>query len=249
MHAAVRLFSGILLLCWAVSSRAQLAVNPGQLNFPIMAVGATAGPLFVTLSNTGTTTLTVVSLTAATGVYARAGGSCGMVPFALTSQASCTLGYTFTPNSVDTFYQLLRATPNAGDFVDFGLAGEGALGRLVVDRNLDFFQPIPVGTISQEKIASLMNEGAAPVRVTAIAPFIVPPVVSFVRTGGNCPEPPFTINPFLGCQIRYVFAPVVVGEVQLDMQFHNNAGSAETMTLRGVGTPGELVFANGFEGN
>lgn len=249
MLVAVRLFLGILLLCGAVSARAQLAVNPGQLNFQIVAVGATSGPLFVTLSNTASTTLTVVSLTAASGVYARAGGSCGAVPFALAAQASCTLGYTFTPDNVDTFYQLLRATPNAGDFVDFGLAGEGARGRLVVDRTMDFFQPIPVGTISQEKIASLHNEGAAPVQVIAIAPLIVPPFVSFVRTGGNCGEPPFTINAFMGCQILYVFAPVVVGEVQLDMEFYNDAGSAETMTLRGVGTPNDIVFANGFEGN
>ena len=249
MLVAVRLFLGILLLCGAVSARAQLAVNPGQLNFQIVAVGATSGPLFVTLSNTASTTLTVVSLTAASGVYARAGGSCDTEPFALAAQASCTLGYTFTPDSVDTFYQLLRATPNAGDFVDFGLAGEGARGRLVVDRTMDFFEPIPVGTISQEKIASLHNEGAAPVQVIAIAPLIVPPFVSFVRTGGNCGEPPFTINAFMGCQILYVFAPVVVGEVQLDMEFYNDAGSAETMTLRGVGTPNDIVFANGFEGN
>jgi len=249
MHAAVRLFSGILLLCSAVSAQAQLEANPGQQNFPITAVGATAGPLFVTLSNTGATTLTVVSLTVASGVYARAGGSCGTVPFTLAAQASCTLGYTFTPYSVDTFYQLLRATPDAGDFIDFGLAGEGARGRLVVDRTMDFFQPIPVGTISQAKIASLSNEGAAPLQVTAIAPFIVPPFVSFMRTGGNCPEPPFTINAFMGCQIVYVFAPIVVGEVQLDMLFHNNGGSAETMTLRGIGTPNDILFANGFEGN
>jgi hypothetical protein len=214
-----------------------------------MAVGATAGPLFVTLSNTGATTLTVVSLTTASGVYARVGGSCGTVPFALAAQASCTLGYTFTPNNIGTVYQMLRATPNVGAYADFTLAGEGARGRLVVDSSMDFFEPIPVGTISQEKTANLSNEGAAPLQVTAIAPFIVPPVVSFVRTGGNCGEPPFTINAFMGCQILYVFAPVVVGEVQLDMQFHNDAGSPESMTLHGVGTPSDIIFANGFEGN
>ncbi len=227
-----------------------LRAEPSQLIFPVQAIGQVTGPRDMTLRNTGNTSLTVVTLTPASGVYARVGGTCGAVPITIAGQASCTLSYTFTPVGIGAVYQTLRATPSVGAFDEFTLAGEAASGRLRVQpSNMDFFQPIPVGTISEEKIATLSNEGAAQLQVLSIAPAVAPPVVSFVRTGGNCPEPPFTINAFGSCQILYRFVPVVIGEVQLDMRFHNTASSPESMNLRGVGLPGDPVFAYGFEGN
>jgi hypothetical protein len=230
-----------------------LRFNPTQLSYPTQASGATAGPLFATLSNTSPTTLTVASLTTASGVYARAGGSCGKVPFTLASQASCTLGYTFTPvwfpGQPTSFQQHIRATPTVGLQAELSLYGEAGRGSLRVDSSLHWIAPIPIGTVSAEKIASLTNVGTAPLVVTAIGPFIVPPVASFVRTPNSCPEPPFTINANWGCNVSYVFTPVFAGEVQLDINFHNNVGSPESLRLRGTGLPGNPVFANGFEGN
>ncbi len=231
-----------------------LRFNPTELRYPTQAVGVTAGPLFATLSNTGPTALAVASLTTASGVYARAGGSCGNVPFSLASQASCTLGYTFTPDffapgQVNTYEQTIRATPTVGLHEDLSLYGEAGRGSLRVDTSMDWITPIPIGTVSSEKTASLRNVGSAPLVVTSIVPVAPPPVASFVRTPNSCPEPPFTLNTITGCGISYVFTPVFVGEVQLDIRFHNNVGSPESMRLRGVGLPGDPVFANGFEGN
>lgn len=224
-----------------------LATNPGQLVFPLQALGATAGPLHVTLGNISNVDVTVVSLTPASGAYARAGGSCGAVPFAVAAQSSCTLGYTFTPVDIGMAYQTITATPAVGESVAFGLAGEGDVGRLLVEpRTIHFLPPIAVGEISQESFAVLENSGRVPMDVTAIVPSDVPSVLSFLRTGGTCPEPPFTMLASSSCTVGYTFAPAAVGVVELDMQFHNTTASPEIVTLRGEGLQGD-IFADGFD--
>ena len=225
-----------------------LQTNPGQLTFPLQTVGATVGPLDVTLSNTSAASLTVVSLTPATGVYARVGGSCGTVPFTLASQASCTLSYTFSPDSIGTVYQDLRVTPDVGAFVDFTLAGESDIGFLTVQpRTIRFMPAVPVGEISQEKFATLKNTGRVPMQVLGIEPFLPPPVVSFVRTGGSCSTPPFTLFAFTSCTVAYTFAPIAAGEVTMDVDIANSVGSAQTVTLSGLGLPEISIFADGFD--
>jgi hypothetical protein len=224
-------------------------VSGPSLFFGLHAVGDTAGPLFISLSNTSASSLTVVSLTTASAPYARVAGTCGTVPFTLASQASCTLGYTFTPSSIGEVRRDLTATPNVGAADTFSLTGEGAVGSLRLDPifTLRFMPPIPVGAMSEPEFVTLRNVGPVRMRVTAIAPFQVPPVQSFFRTGGTCDEPPFFLNSFASCTVGYTFMPAVVGETQLDMRFQHNVGSAESVTLSGEGLPGNEVFANGFE--
>lgn len=251
MAHAIRLFLGSLLLCCLGNARATLVADPGQLMFPLQAVGTTAGPLFVTLKNVAGAAVTVVSLTPASGEYARAGGTCGTVPFNIAAQGNCTLGYTYTPFGVGTVYQTLTATPSVGEPVNFGLAGEGDRGRLIVEpRTIDFRPAIPVGAISEERFATLQNIGRVPLEVLAIGPSVPPPIASFVRTGGTCPTPPFSLSTSGACTVGFTFVPATVGQVQLDMLFQNNASSAETVTLLGEGRPGDDdIFGDGFDGN
>lgn len=225
-----------------------LRTHPGQLMFDTRAIGRTDGPRYLTLSNTGPTSLTVTALTPASGVYARAGGSCGDVPFTLASQASCTLGYTFTPNTVNVFYQTLRATPDAGTAVDFGLAGEGAQGRLLVEPgSVHFLNPVRIGDTSDEVQVYLRNIGEAEMMVTAIQTEQNSAIESFVRTGGTCPAPPFELGLPGACTLLYVFAPVEAGKLEMTVNFQNSVSSAETLRLYGVGLPGDDVFADGFD--
>lgn len=240
--------SAILL---AASARAALDAYPNQLVF-LDPVGTTSEPKYVELTNTGDATLTVVAVTPASGRFANAGGSCGTVPFTLAAQASCTLGYTSRPQAVGTIYQYLRATTADGSYEDFTLAGEGDLADLEVDPptgQVRFMPPLPVGTISEEYFVTLHNSGRVRLQVLSIAPAVVPPVFAFVRTGGGCPEPPFTINAFFSCTVGYTFTPVAVGEAQLTVNFHNTAGSPESVTFSGLGLPEVPIFASGFEGS
>lgn len=225
-----------------------LRTQPGQLMFSTLRVGATDGPRHLTLSNTGPTTLSVTGITPASGVYARAGGSCGELPFTLASQASCTLGYTFTPNAVGMFYQTLTATPDAGAAIDFGLAGEGAIGRLQVHPgSLHFMQPVRIGDVSEEQQVHLSNIGRAELTVTSIQPFPPRADPPFVQTGGSCPPPPFDLPSSGACSVAFVFAPAEVGELEMTVDFWNSVASPESVRFAGVGLPGYDIFADGFD--
>jgi len=251
MHPIIRLVTGLLLLSGAASALAALDANPNLLMF-LDPVGSTSAPAYVELTNTGNAPLTVVAVTPATGRFANAGGSCGTVPFTLAAQARCTLGYTSSPQAVGTIYQYLRATAADGTYEDFTLAGEGDLADLELDPltgQLRFMPAIPVGTISEERLVTLYNRGRVRLQVLSIAPSVVPPVIAFMRTGGGCPEPPFTINAFFSCTVAYTFTPVAVGEAQMTVNFHNTAGSPESVTFSGLGLPEVPIFASGFEGN
>lgn len=238
-----------MLICPAFALAA-LDASPNQLRF-LDAVGTTSAPQYVQLTNTGNATVTVVQVTPASGRFANAGGTCGAAPFALAAQASCTLGYTSSPQAVQTIYQYLRATAADGQYEDFTLAGEGDLADLELDPltgQIYFMPPIPVGTSSGEHFFTLTNDGRVPLQVLSVVPAVVPPVTAFVRTGGGCPEPPFTINAFFSCTVGYTFTPVAIGEAQLDLRIHNSAGSPESMRLTGLGLV-DTLFAHGFEAN
>ncbi|MEO7326821.1 MAG: choice-of-anchor D domain-containing protein [Dokdonella sp.] len=243
----IRLLSGLLLLCSAASARAALDPSPWQLDFQEHALFTTSAPMATTLSNTGNQSLTVVDVSPATGVYARAGGSCGAVPFTIAAQASCTIEHTFTPDALAVFYQTITTTLASGDHVAFGLAGEGAQGHLTIDPlfGLDW-SSTPVGAIGVEKIAILANDGPVPMQITEIVTSSVPAVSAFVRTGGNCPEPPINFGDGGSCTLAYTFVPAQVGESTTDLDFRGG-GSAYSLSLSGEGSPEIPLFEDGFE--
>lgn len=87
---------------WSLRGEAVLAKTtpaPGAVDFGSVAVGASAGAQTVTLSNLTGATATVAAIAAPPAPFQRSGGSCGAVPFQLAPGASCTLDYTFQPQS------------------------------------------------------------------------------------------------------------------------------------------------------
>lgn len=247
LQPVIRLLTGMLLLCWVASASADLVPSPGQLSFPDQTVFTTSPPMATTLGNTGNQSLTVVSVTPASGVYARAGGSCGATPFTIVAQASCTLEHTFTPTSINSFYQTLTVTLDGGVDVNFGLAGDGNVGHLDVSPTSLDWLPTPVGTFSAEKTVSLQNDRPVPLEITAIDTSSVPAVSAFVRTGGNCPPPPIQFSGYQGCLISYTFVPAQVGESTMDVNFHSSAGGGYSLYLRGEGSPEIPIFEDGFD--
>jgi hypothetical protein len=72
------------------------SVSGGPLNFGNVIVGTTSGSQTLTLSNTGTASVTGIGLTF-TGPFSRSGGSCGTT---LTAGANCTINVVFQPTVV-----------------------------------------------------------------------------------------------------------------------------------------------------
>ncbi|MCU0754302.1 MAG: choice-of-anchor D domain-containing protein [Xanthomonadales bacterium] len=101
-------------------------VLPAAVNFPAQPVGTTSAPLTATLSNSGTDTLEVTALGAASAPFARTGGSCGEVPFTLIAGANCTLTYTFSPTAPGAANQSISVTANVPGSGSFTLSGTAA---------------------------------------------------------------------------------------------------------------------------
>lgn len=104
---------------------ADIGVSPTSLSFGNVPVGSTSAAQFVTFSNTGGGAGSVDSLLF-TGGFARLGGTCGAVPFALNAGQSCTVGIAFTAASTGAVNGTLTA--NAGATVlTVTLSASGAL--------------------------------------------------------------------------------------------------------------------------
>lgn len=241
----------LLLLLGTTDANAVLDARPRELDFESQALHTTSAPEATTLRNTGNQAVTVVgiaTLLPPLGVFARTGGTCGEVPFTLAPQATCTIEHTFTPGSIFTYYETIRLTLAGGQLFDFGLRGEGDLGRLVISpESLSFF-PTPVGAVGQELTAKLQNVRSVPMQVTEFRSTSVPAVSAFVRTGGSCPTPPFEFYAYWSCTLAYTFYPAEAGQSTMNMDIVTSGGSGNfPMSFSGDGVEISL-FYDGFEG-
>lgn len=251
MHRAAGLVLGALLLGGAAGARADLVPSPLQYDFGLYAVGLTSGPGATTLTNTGNQAVTVASVTLVTpptGVFASAGGSCGAAPFTLAAQASCTLLHTFSPSRTDWFYETHRLTLSGGNFVDFGLRGEGEAAHLAISPLHLYFPDTRVGTTSAPVTTTVMNDRWVPIEIVGYSSDNVPAASAFVRSGGTCPTPPFLLVSNQACTLSYTFSPTQVGESQIYLTIHGAGGSGYfPFGLNGAGLPETALFADGFE--
>jgi hypothetical protein len=251
MRCSIRLLLGMLLSSGAVSVQAQLVASPWELDFDVEAIQTTSAPKATTLRNTGNASVTVVAMATflpPTGVFARAGGTCGEVPFTLAPQATCTIQHTFTPRSIYTYFETIRMTLAQGAPVDFGLRGEGDVGRLVITPMTLHFFPTPVGSVGQELTADLHNDRQAPFQILEFRSTSVPATSAFVRTGGTCPTPPFQFYAYSSCTLTYTFFPAQEGQSTMNMDIRTSGTSGNfPLWLSGDGLPEISLFGDGFE--
>ena len=244
LKPVIRLLTA-MLLCSAASASAELVPSPLPVDFGYQRLGFASPPMATTLRNTGNESVTVTAVSNATGIYARVGGTCGAPPFTIAAQSSCTIEHTFTPDFEEAFYQTYYLTLAGGDSVGFSLRGEGALGLLRVrPSDLQWFF-IPVGTIGEEKLAYLENDGRVPLTVTEIRTSSVPAASAFVQTGGNCPTPPFEL--VLQCAMFYTFVPAQVGQSTMELDFDAGRAGTRSLSLSGVALEEIPLFKNGFD--
>jgi|SRR5450432_2675581 hypothetical protein len=89
-----------------------VTLAPPTLTFPSQVVGTTSDPAqTVTLTNSGTVTLNIMSI-AASANYAADSTACGAT---LAAGANCVISVTFTPTSVGTLTGTITVTDNASN--------------------------------------------------------------------------------------------------------------------------------------
>lgn len=108
------------------------------------------------------------------------------------------------------------------------------------------FGVVDVGSVSASRLVTLSNTGTATLNIasigTAPAPFLDAP-------GGTCGPTPFGLAPGAQCELRYAFAPLVVGAAAGNVAITSNAPtSPDTLVLSGVGgAPVPLIAPAGID--
>jgi hypothetical protein len=166
-------------------------VNPATLTFATRATATTSAAQTVTLSNSGNAALAIASI-AATGDFARSGGTCPTAAGTLAAGASCTVGVTFRPTAVGARTGTLRVTDNsantAGSTQDVTLNGTGrapAPGIGVTPSPVAFGNnSLLLGGAGVTRTITVTSNGELPVAIGAVT-ITGPNAGNFTLTGTN----------------------------------------------------------------
>jgi len=211
-------------------------LSPTSVAFGDWAVGLTSTVDKVTLTNVGTTALTISSI-AVTGTEAgdfpQTATTCGA---SLAAAASCTVSVTFKPSTTGARSANLTFTDGAsGSPQQVPLSGTGTTAE-ITPRSVSF-GTLALGLTSAAKTVTLKNVGTSAITITSIA-------VTGAEAG-DFPETATTCGASLGaaasCTVSVTFKPSTTGARSATLTFTDSAsGSPQKLTLSGVGTTAEL---------
>lgn len=219
--------------------QADLTLSANQVNFPNTTINTTSTEQLITISNNGVIDLNISNITAANPPFIQSGGNCPALPIVLAVNASCTLGYQFSPSATGPFNQTLSLTSNAVTSPDsFDLIGEGIEpGLQLSDVALDF-QAVNINSSSASLSLTLTNTGAADLQVSSITAAAAP----FVLSGGDCGTAPLTLSANQSCNLTYLFQPISSGNFNQTINVQSNAAtSPDSFALLGVGLDVVLI--------
>ncbi|MGA8038427.1 MAG: choice-of-anchor L domain-containing protein [Candidatus Acidiferrales bacterium] len=207
-----------------------LTVAPTSLSFGSQVVNTTSPPQTITVTNTGTSSVTVSAVTAPAG-FAQT-NDCAT----LTTNASCTVNVTFKPTSATVFSGNVSITDTAtGSPQTVVVSGTGttATGTITVSpSSLTFTQVI--GTTSPAQTVTITNTGTTSVAVSNVS---VP--ATFAQTN-NCT----TVAASATCTINVTFTPTSTEPVNGSLMITDTAtGSPHKVALTGTGVNSPIVIS------
>jgi hypothetical protein len=206
-------------------------LSPTPLGFGTLAVGLTSAVEKVTLTNVGTTALTISGI-AVTGAEAadfpETATTCGS---SLAAAASCTVSLTFKPSTTGARAANLTVTDNAsGSPQQVPLSGTGTTAELTPTRLS--FGSVKVGTTSAAKTLTLKNVGTTAITITSIT-IAGTAAGDFAQTNG-CGK---SLAASASCTISVTFKPTTTGTRSATLKVTDNAaGSPQTVSLSGTGS-------------
>lgn len=198
-----------------------LDLNPTSLDFGDQLVGGTSPSSAITITNSGSRTVSVSSATAsgdfaATGCPAVAAGS------------SCKVDVTFTPTQMGartgtlTIVDTAAGTPQA-----IALSGNGTAPVVAFSPDQLTFPTVNVGDSTQLPV-TVKNTGTAPLSITHFST-----TGDFTADGSACPA---SIAPQMSCGVLVTFAPRQDGPRTGQLTVTDNAaGSPHHVDLSGPG--------------
>ena len=199
-----------------------ISLNPSSLTFGTVALNTTTTPQSVVVTNSGTTTVTGLTISAATGDFAQS-NNCAA---SLAVNATCSISVTFKPTAAGGRSGSLTVTSSAGtQTVTFSGAGSGPLAQL--NPTSLSFGSVVQNTTSAAQTITLTNAGNATLNISSIAAN-----GDFAQTN-NCPAA-LGVNSL--CTISVTFTPTVLGAASGAVTIIDDAGgSPHLVSLTGTG--------------
>jgi hypothetical protein len=211
-------------------STSTVGLSASNLAFGNQQVGVASSTQPLTVTNNGTTALTISAINAS-GAFSQT-NDCTTAPLQPTT--NCVVNATFTPTAPGSSVGALTIIDNApGSPQVVLLTGTGTPGPSVSlsETNLTF-GPQNVGTTSPAQPVTLTNTGGAPLEITGIAA-----TGDFAQTN-TCPS---TLAAGASCTINVTFTPTAAGNRYGTVTIADNAAnSPQTIILGGSGL-GPLV--------
>jgi hypothetical protein len=199
-------------------------VSPASLTFNSQIFGTTSAPQTVTLTNTGSSPLTIASV-AVTANFSQTGTCSGSIA----GNGACTINVTFTPTAGGTTTGTITITSNASNSPNvITLTGTGLAPRVGVYLLTLYFPDQLVGVTSASEPVKVTNIGSLPLIFSSIST-----TGDFAQTN-TCAG---AVAPLASCTVNVTFTPSVLGAESGTVMFTDNApGSSPVVNLSGSGT-------------
>ncbi len=203
-----------------------VTVTPASLTWGTVALGATGPVKSVTVTNTGSTTLNISSITA-NGDFALATGtkSCDST---LAAGKNCIVKVTFAPTQLGSRTGTLTLTDNSPSSPQtVALSGTGGPQAKLTPATATFASE-EVGLTSPAKVFRLANEQAV-----ALTGITISTAGDFSVSSTTCGT---SLNALSSCAISVTFTPTAVGTRTGTLSVADSAiGSPQTSSLKGTG--------------
>lgn len=219
-------------------STGTVAVSPGSLSFGSVNVGAPAGPLTITVSNTTSSTVTLSSASisgANASDFATSSTTCGST---LGASSTCSSNITFTPSASGTRTASWSITSgNSSTPLTVALSGTGvsaAAVSITASPSSLTWGNVAFGQVSGGKIATLSNTGTTAVSFNGVS-IGGANAQDFTVSANTCGS---SLAPSSSCTVTAYFAPQETGSLSATLSFSDGAGnSPQVITLAGTATP------------
>ena len=207
-----------------------LTFNPTSLTFSSTGIGVTSAAKTITVTNSGTGSVTINSIGASANFAAVGSGAtpCGG---ALAAAAKCTLSVTFNPSNIGSIKGAVAlATSGAGSPQIVDVSGTGALPVALSPASLTFAAQT-VGTTSAAQTVTLTNNSGGTLKISSI-------VASgdFAAAPSGTKPCGATVSAGAKCTFSVTFTPNVTGAISgAATVTHNAPLSPGVIGLKGTG--------------
>jgi Beta-propeller repeat/Abnormal spindle-like microcephaly-assoc'd, ASPM-SPD-2-Hydin len=202
-----------------------VTLSPTSLTFATQLVGTTSPVQNVTLTNTGSSSLSITSI-ATTGDFAQT-NNCGAT---VAVNASCTISVTFTPTTINTRTGTVVVTDNApASPQTVTLTGTGTYVSYT-PASLNFGS-VTVGTTSAAQTITFTNNATTKLTIKSIV-ITGPNNTDFSETN-NCGT---SLGPKTSCTITVTFTPTAKGLRTADVTVSDFLGGNTTQNIPLSGT-------------